>query len=125
MGYTDVMKLPVNLEKLENCLSGYLVDMEQMFDDEICGTWVHDGKIYEDVLIPINLTFTPLEMEGGTGYMNIYYKVWCDIRNAEDIINHLSEILDESELTLLRSDMLHMDTKHYVEQITFYNMEIV
>lgn len=57
--------------------------------------------------------------------MSIYYKVRCDIRDAEDIINHLSEILDESELTLLRSDMLRMDTKHYVEQITFYNLEIV
>ena len=96
-----------------------------MFDDEIYGTWVHDGVIYEDVLIPINLTFTPLEMEGGTGYMNIYYKVWCDIRDMEDVINNLSEILDESELVLLRSDMLRMDTKHYVEQITFYNLEIV
>ena len=33
MGYTDVVKLPVNLEKLENCLSGYLVDIEQMLYD--------------------------------------------------------------------------------------------
>ena len=125
MGYIDIVKLPVNLENLENCLRGYLVNIEQVGDDEIYGTWVHEGKIYDDVLIPINLTFTPLEMEGSLGYMNIFYNVWCDIREVDDIINHLSEILDESELSLLISDMRRMDTKHYVEQITFYNMEII
>ena len=39
MGYTDIFKLPVNLEKLENCLRGYLVNIEQVGDDEIYGTW--------------------------------------------------------------------------------------
>lgn len=119
------VKLPVSFETLKDRLQEYLVDVEKTGDNTISGTWVHDGKVYENVRIPIHLIFTPLDLEGGTNDLNVYYEVWCEIRGVNEIMQQMSGILSESELVDLKTDMFHMDSHHQVECITFYNLEII
>ena len=119
------VKLPVKFETLKDNLREYLVEIEKTGDNTITGTWIHDGKVYENVKIPIHLIFTPLELEGSTGDLDVYYTVWCEIREVSEIMERMSEILDHDELVALKTDMFHMDSYHRVECITFYNLEIV
>lgn len=121
----DDLKLPVSFETLKNKLQEYLTDIEKTGDNTISGTWVHGGKVYENVRITIHLIFTPLELEGSTGDLDVYYTVWCEIRDVDEIMQQMSGILSESELVDLKTDMFYMDSHHQVECITFYNLEIV
>lgn len=124
MEYDD-MKLPVSLQKIQNNLKYYLVNIEKTGANTVSGTYIHDGKVYDDVKIPIELIFSPETMDGGNGDIEICYSVWYEIHEIDDIMQRASGILDEAELMDLRGDLSIMDSRRHEECISFYDLEIV
>ena len=56
MGYKD-LKLPVDLEAIQEELRFEVANIEKTGDDTFSGNWIHDGKIYDNVVIPFRLGF--------------------------------------------------------------------
>lgn len=124
MGYTD-MKLPVDLKKIQDNLKNYLVDIEKIGTSTVSGTWTHDGKVYDNVKIPIELIFSPETMDGGNGDISVCYSVWYEIHGVNGIMQRMDGILDEGELFDLRIDLSAMDSMRHEESTTFYDLEII
>lgn len=124
MGYTD-MKLPVDLKKIQDNLKNYLVDIEKIGTSMVSGTWTHDGKVYDNVKIPIELIFSPETMDGGNGDISVCYSVWYEIHWVNGIMQRMDGILDEGELFDLRIDLSAMDSMRHEESTTFYDLEII
>ena len=48
----DELKLPVNLYLIKEELRLELTNIEKTGDKTFFGNWIHDGKVYDNVVIP-------------------------------------------------------------------------
>ena len=124
MGYSD-LKLPVSLNSIKEDLRLHVANIQKTGIDVFAGNWIHDEKIYDDVVIPFKLVFLYEGANGGTGDAELEYTIYYDVDDSSTLIASLSNVLDEDELASLKSDILLLESYNHVEGVTFYDLEII
>lgn len=124
MGYSD-MKLPVSLDSIKEELRLHITNIQKTGTETFIGNWIHDEKIYDNVVIPFKLVFLYEGANGGTGDVELEYTIYYDVDDSSTLISSLSNVLDEDELLSLKSDILLLESYNHVEGVTFYDLEII
>ena len=125
MGYTDVMKLPVNLEAIQEELRHEIATIEKTGDDTFSGNWINDGKIYENVVIPFRLGFMFDSGDGSNCDAHLNYTVYYVVDDLDALCNQLLGVLDDWEIVALRNSVSIIEMAQHRERVSFYDLEII
>lgn len=125
MVYTDVVKLPVNLEAIQEELRHEIANIEKTGNDTFSGNWINDGKIYENVVIPFRVGFMFDSGDGSNCDAHLNYTVYYVVDNLDTLYNRLLEVLDDDEIVALRNAVSIIEMSQHKERISFYNLEII
>lgn len=124
MGYDDI-KLPVSMKAIQEELRLELTNIEKTGDKTFSGNWIHDGDVYENVVIPFEIEFSFDGASGGSNEIHIGYTVYYDVVDSKAILNSFSDILDDEELSHLRDSISIINMSYHAENVWFYDLEIV
>lgn len=124
MGYND-MKLPVDLEAIQEELRHEIANIEKTDDDTFSGNWINDGKIYENVVIPFRLGFMFDSGDGSNCDAHLNYTVYYVVDDLDALYNQLLGVLDDGEIVALRNSVSIIEMAQHEERVSFYNLEIV
>lgn len=124
MGYND-MKLPVDLEAIQEELRHEIANIEKTSDDTFYGNWINDGKIYENVMIPFRLGFMFDSGDGSNCDAHLNYTVYYVVDDLDALYNQLLGVLDDGEIVALRNSVSIIEMAQHEERVSFYNLEIV
>lgn len=121
----DELKLPVNLYLIKEELRLELINIEKTGDKTFSGNWIHDGKVYDNVVIPFEIEFSFDGVSGGSNEIHISYTVYYDVIDSKVLLNSFSNILDDEELAHLRDSISIINMSYHVENVWFYDLEII
>lgn len=121
----DELKLPVNLYLIKEELRIELTNIEKTGDKTFYGNWIHDGKVYDNVVIPFEIEFSFDGASGGSNEIHISYTVYYDVIDSKVLLNSFSNILDDEELAHLRDSISIINMSYHVEHVWFYDLEII
>ena len=121
----DELKLPVNLYLIKEELRLELANIEKTGDKAFSGNWIHDGKVYDNVVIPFEIEFSFDGASGGSNEIHIGYTVCYDVVDSKVLLNSFSDILDDEELAHLRDSISIINMSYHAENVRFYDLEIV
>ena len=124
MGYND-MKLPVDLEAIQEELRHEIANIEKTGDDTFYSNWINDGKIYENVVIPFRLGFMFDSGDGSNCDAHLNYTVYYVVDDLDALYNQLLGVLDDGEIVALRNSVSIIEMAQHEERVSFYNLEIV
>lgn len=124
MGYKD-MKLPVDLEAIQEELRLEIVNIEKTGDDTFSGNWINDGKVYENVVIPFRLGFMFDSGDGSNCDAHLNYTVYYVVDDLDALYNQLLGVLDDGEIVALRNTVSIIEMAQHEERVSFYDLEIV
>lgn len=124
MGYND-MKLPVDLEAIQEELRHEIANIEKTGDDTFYGNWINDGKIYENVVIPFRLGFMFDSGDGSNCDAHLNYTVYYVVDDLDALYNQLLGVLADGEIVALRNSVSIIEMAQHEERVSFYNLEIV
>lgn len=124
MGYKD-LKLPVDLEAIQEELRFEVANIEKTGDDTFSGNWIHDGKIYDNVVIPFRLGFMFDSGDGSNCDAHLNYTVYYVVDDLDALYNGLLEVLDDAEIVALRDSVSVIEMAQHTERVSFYDLEIV
>lgn len=124
MGYND-MKLPVDLEAIQEELRHEIANIEKTGDDTFYGNWINDGKIYENVVIPFRLGFMFDSGDGSNCDAHLNYTVYYVVDDLDALYNQLLGVLADGEIVALRNSVSIIKMAQHEERVSFYNLEIV
>lgn len=124
MGYKD-LKLPVDLEAIQEELRHYVTNIEKTGDDTFSGNWIHDGKVCDNVVIPFRLGFMFDSGDGSNCDAHLNYTVYYVVDDLDALYNGLLGVLEDAEIVALRNDTSIIEEYEQKEQVSFYNLEIV
>lgn len=119
------LKLPVNLYLIKEELRLELTNIEKTGDKSFSGNWVHDGEVYENVVIPFEVGFSFDGASGGSNEIRIEYTVYYDVVDSKSLLDSFSDILDDEELSHLRDSISIINMSYHAENVWFYDLEIV
>lgn len=120
----DELKLPVNWYLIKEELRLELTNIEKIGDKTFSGNWIHDGKVYDNVVIPFEIEFSFDGASGGSNEIHISYTVYYDVIYSNVLLNSFSNILDD-ELAHLRDSISIINMSYHVENVWFYDLEII
>jgi hypothetical protein len=121
----DELKLPVNLYLIKEELRLELTNIEKTGDKTFSGNWIHDGKVYDNVVIPFEIEFSLDGASGGSNEIHVSYTVYYDVIDSKVLLNSFSNILDDEELAHLRDSISIINMSYHVENVWFYDLEII
>ena len=121
----DELKLPVNLYLIKEELRLELTNIEKTGDKMFSGNWIHDGKVYDNVVIPFEIEFSLDGASGGSNEIHVSYTVYYDVIDSKVLLNSFSNILDDEELAHLRDSISIINMSYHVENVWFYDLEII
>lgn len=121
----DELKLPVNLYLIKEELRLELTNIEKTGDKTFSGNWIHDGKVYDNVVIPFEIEFSLDGASGGSNEIYVSYTVYYDVIDSKVLLNSFSNILDDEELAHLRDSISIINMSYHVENVWFYDLEII
>lgn len=121
----DELKLPVNLYLIKEELRLELTNIEKTGDKTFSGNWIHDGKVYDNVVIPFEIEFSLDGASGGSNEIHVSYTVYYDVIDSRVLLNSFSNILDDEELAHLRDSISIINMSYHVENVWFYDLEII
>ena len=121
----DDLKLPVNLYLIKEELRLELTNIEKTGDKTFSGNWIHDGKVYGNVVIPFEIEFSLDGASGGSNEIHVSYTVYYDVIDSKVLLNSFSNILDDEELAHLRDSISIINMSYHVENVWFYDLEII
>lgn len=121
----DELKLPVNLYLIKEELRLELINIEKTGDKTFSGNWIHDGRVYDNVVIPFEIEFSFDGVSGGSNEIHISYTVYYDVIDSKVLLNSFSNILDDEELAHLRDSISIINMSYHVENVWFYDLEII
>lgn len=121
----DDLKLPVNLYLIKEELRLELTNIEKTGDKTFSGNWIHDGKVYDNVVIPFEIEFSLDGASGGSNEIHVSYTVYYDVIDSKVLLNSFSNILDDEELAHLRDSISIINMSYHVENVWFYDLEII
>ena len=124
MGYND-MKLPVDVEAIQEELRHYVTNIEKTGDDAFSGNWIHDDKVYDNVLIPFRLGFIFDSGDGSNCNAHLDYTVYYVVDDLDSLFNGLLGVIDDAEIVALRNDISIIEMHDQKERVSFYNLEII
>lgn len=124
MGYED-MKLPVDLEAIQEELRHYVTNIEKTGDDTFSGNWIHDGKVYNNVVIPVRLCFIFDSGDGSNCDAHLNYTVYYVVDDLGALYDGLLGVLEDAEIVALRNDISIIEAHDQKERVSFYNLEII
>lgn len=124
MGYDD-MKLPVDMEAIQEELRHYIANIEKTGNDTFSGNWIHDGKLYENVVIPFRLGFIFDSGDGSNCDAHLDYTVYYEVDDSDSLFNGLLGVIEDAEIMALRDDISIIEMHDQKERVLFYNLEIV
>ena len=124
MGY-DNMKLPVDLEAIQEELRHDIANIEKTGDDTFSGNWIHYGKIYENVVIPFRLGFMFDSGDGSNCDAHLNYTVYYVVDDLDALYNQLLGVLDDGEIVALRDSVSVIEISQHSERVSFYDLEII
>lgn len=124
MGYKD-LKLPVDLEAIQEELRHYVTNIEKTGDDTFSGNWIHDGKVYDNVVIPFIVGFAFDSGDGSNGNAHLNYTVYYVVDDLDALYNGLLGVLEDAEIVALRNDISIIEEHEQKERVSFYDLEIV
>lgn len=124
MGYND-LKLPVDLEAIQEELRLEVANIEKTGDDTFSGNWINDGKVYENVVISFRLVFMFDSGYGSNCDAHLNYTVYYVIDDLDALYNRLLGVLDDGEIVALRDSVSVIEMSQHSERVSFYNLEIV
>ena len=124
MGYDDI-KLPVSMKAVQEELRLELTNIEKTGDKTFSGNWIHDGDVYENVVIPFEIEFSFDGASGGSNEIHIGYTVYYDVVNSKVLLNSFSDILDDEELAHLRDSISIINMSYHAENVWFYDLEVI
>ena len=124
MGYED-LKLPVDLEAIQEELRHYVTNIEKTGDDTFSGNWIHDGKVYDNVVISVRLCFMFNSGDGSNCDAHLNYTVYYVVDDLGALYNGLVGVLEDAEIIALRNDISIIEEHEQKERVSFYNLEIV
>lgn len=124
MGYKD-MKLPVELEAIQEKLRNYVTNIEKTGEDTFSGNWINDGKVYENVVIPFIVGFVFDSGDGSNCDAHLNYTVYYVVDDLDALYNGLLGVFEDAEIVALRNDISIIEEYEQKEQVSFYNLEIV
>lgn len=119
------LKLPVNLYLIKEELRLELTNIEKTGDKTFSGNWIHDGDVYENVVIPFRIEFSLDGASGGSNEIHVSYTVYYDVIDSKVLLNSFSNILDDEELAHLRDSISIINMSYHVENVWFYDLEII
>ena len=121
----DDLKLPVNLYLIKEELRLELTNIEKTGDKTFSGNWIHDGKVYDNVVIPFEIEFSFDGASGCSNEIHISYTVYYDVIDSKVLLNSFSNILDDEELAHLRDSISIINMSYHFENVWFYDLEII
>jgi hypothetical protein len=121
----DDLKLPVNLYLIKEELRLELTNIEKTGDKTFSGNWIHDGDVYENVVIPFEIEFSFDGASGGSNEIHIGYTVYYDVVDSKVLLNSFSDILNDEELAHLRDSISIINMSYHAENVGFYDLEII
>ena len=121
----DELKLPVNLYLIKEELRLELTNIEKTGDKTFSGNWIHDGKVYDNVVIPFEIEFSLDGASGGSNEIHVSYTVYYGVIDSKVLLNSFSNILDDEELAHLRDSISIINMSYHVENVWFYDLEII
>ena len=121
----DELKLPVNLYLIKEELRLELTNIEKTGDKTFSGNWIHDGKVYDNVIIPFEIEFSFDGASGSSNEIHIGYTVYYDVVDSKSLLDSFSDILDDEELAHLRDSISIINMSYHAENVWFYDLEIV
>lgn len=124
MGYNN-MKLPVDLEEIQEELRLEIANIEKTGEDAFSGNWIHDGKVYENVVIPFRLGFMFDNGDGDNCHAHLEYTVYYEVDDLDALYNGLLGVLDNGEIVALRNTVSVIEMSQHSERVSFYDLEIV
>ena len=124
MGYKD-MKLPVDLEAIQEELRLEIANIEKTGEDTFSGNWINDGKVYENVVIPFRLGFMFDSGDGSNCDAHLNYTVYYVVDDLDALYNQLLGVLDDGEIVALRNTVSIIEMAQHEERVSFYDLEIV
>lgn len=124
MGYKD-LKLPVDLEAIQEELRFELANIEKTGDDTFSGNWINDGKVYANVVIPFRLGFMFDSGDGSNCDAHLNYTVYYVVDDLDALYNQLLGVLDDVEIVALRNAVSIIEMAQHEERVSFYDLEIV
>lgn len=124
MGYDDI-KLPVSMTAIQEELRLELTNIEKTGDKTFSGNWVHDDKVYENVVIPFEIEFSFDGASGGSNEIHIGYTVYYDVVDLKALLDSFSDILDDEELAHLRDSISVINMSYHAENVWVYDLEII
>lgn len=124
MGYSD-MKLPVSLDSIKEDLRLHVTNIEKTGDDTFSGNWIHDGKVYDNVVIPFIVGFMFDSGDGSNGDAHLNYTVYYVVDDLDALYNGLLGVLEDAEIVALRNDVSIIEEHEQKERVSFYDLEII
>lgn len=124
MGYKD-LKLPVDLEAIQEELRLEIANIEKTGEDTFSGNWINDGKIYENVVITFRLGFMFDSGDGSNCDAHLNYTVYYVVDDLDALYNQLLGVLDDAEIVALRDSVSVIEMAQHSERVSFYDLEIV
>ena len=121
----DELKLPVNLYLIKEELRLELTNIEKTGDKTFSGNWIHNGKVYDNVVIPFEIEFSLDGASGGSNEIHVSYTVYYDVIDSKVLLNSFSNILDDEELAHLRDSISIINMSYHVENVWFYDLEVI
>lgn len=121
----DELKLPVDLEAIQEELRHEIANIEKTGDDTFYGNWINNGKIYENVVIPFRLGFMFDSGDGSNCDAHLNYTVYYVVDDLDALYNQLLGVLDDGEIVALRNSVSIIEMAQHGERVSFYNLEIV
>lgn len=124
MGYDD-MRLPVDMEAIQEELQHYVANIEKTGNDTFSGNWIHDGRVYENVVIPFRLGFMFEGVDGSNCDAHLDYTVYYEVDDSDSLFNGLLGVIEDAEIMALRDDISIIEMHDQKERVSFYDLEIV
>ena len=121
----DDLKLPVDLEAIQEELRNYVTNIEKTSDDTFSGNWIHDGKVYDNIVIPFIVGFVFDSGDGSNGDAHLNYTVYYVVDDLDALYNGLLGVLKDAEIVDLRNDISIIEEHERKERVSFYDLEIV
>lgn len=124
MGYKD-LKLPVDLEAIQEELRFEVANIEKTGDDTFSSNWIHDDKVYENVVIPFRLGFIFDSGDRDNCHAHLEYTVYYEVDDLDALYNQLLGVLDDAEIVALRNSVSVIEMAQHTERVSFYDLEII
>lgn len=77
------------------------------------------------MVIPFEIEFSLDGASGGSNEIHVSYTVYYDVIDSKVLLNSFSNILDDEELAHLRDSISIINMSYHVENVWFYDLEVI